>query len=229
MSDLRLALCITEVKFKNLPPPLRDPFATLIHDFDPTANPDMRLEMTSEVRLKDDRIVLHFAPNRALVRADNPEDDDEAVAKILSAWERVQERLALTDLARASMRIVLIDDHSDREFGALVADFRNLFKPLGAVAEEAANLAIVIVLPYEGGRRRLHISPGEKAHLQETYSLDVDEQVFYSVDSDHIFGSNLQFSSVIRRQELAVSIRESRRYAHDVLDALRGEETRHGA
>jgi len=221
MSEFRLALLTSQALFGELPAALQDPFAKIAQSFEVEANLHPG-EMMAGWGLKEERVVIQLTTTRAVVRVENPADDEEAIAKSLSAWEKLQERLQLGALAAFSIRVLLIADRSDRQLKDLVDKWRST-QPRSRAADEAINWANVIVLPHAAGRRRLFFGPALASHTKQSFQLDVEEQVFYQADIDHVVGTNVQFVGTVKRHEFSASIRESRDYAAGVLQTIEPE------
>lgn len=219
-ASLRLAMSVVELRFKSLPAALRDPVQVLAADFDPKIDKDARLPVMAPLELEDKQMRIFLSVQNALVRVDNPANDEDAVARLITALEKIQSRIDVVEYGRIGFRSILLADRPGRQLPQLVNELRGVMPQAGAFLNDAVNLGLVAVLPYPKGRRRIHFSPGEASHMEETHQLKVAEQVFYFADVDHILGVNVTFASTIRANELRTSLRTSRDYAFEILSKL---------
>jgi hypothetical protein len=219
MSEFRLALAITQVRFKQQPAALADPYARLAQLFDPKVDVATGGSIT-ELRLVEDRLVITSASDRVIVRVENPDEDEVALAKMLAAWKKIDDQLDLGEILAASFRVLLVADRPGKSIGQLAAPIQRRFAD---VPVEAANWGLTLNIRHEGGGRRLQFAPAITAHVQESFNLTVPEQTFYQADIDDVIGVNTMFASAVRRAELAVSLRGSREYADAILSALENE------
>lgn len=220
----RLALYVTQVMFRDLPRALQDPYALVAKEFDATVDAvSSQLGYVSQLQMPDEHMVLQIHADRAVVRVEDPEDPEIAIAKTLAAWEKLQGRLELTDIRQFSARAVFIEEQPGVELSDLVARWRERL-PKIELPDEPSNAALVFTVPFgENGRRRIFFSPARAGHLAETFTLSVPEEVFYYADIDHLFGRNMTFSGTVSKAGLHAAMRDGRDYAEALFRFAEGD------